>query len=311
MKVVALVPMRHDSERVPGKNRRLLGGVPLFHYILRTLVAARSVERIVVDSDSREIEAALARDFPAVTFLPRPTDLLGGDVPMNEIILHDLTVVEGDFFLQTHATNPFLRAESVDAAVAAFEAAYPERDSLFSVTRLQRRLWSEAGEPVNHDPDRLIPTQNLPPLFEENSCLYIFAREVMESRRNRIGERPLEPHEVRPVDRKGARPQAVLRQGARGIHRRRRTHQHLFRIAAAQRARPAERPFVDHGDAPAGGAAPRRSRASRRSGADDDEVECTGHRQRTLWRMFPRVNAPHCDPVHSCAPGRVSVCQRP
>jgi CMP-N-acetylneuraminic acid synthetase len=204
MKVVALVPMRHDSDRVPGKNRRLLGGVPLFHHILRTLVAAQSVERIVVDSDSSEIEAALARDFPAVEFLPRPTDLLGGDVPMNEIILHDLTVVEGDFFLQTHSTNPFLRAESVDAAVAAFEAAYPERDSLFSVTRLQRRLWSEAGEPVNHDPARLIPTQDLPPLFEENSCLYVFAREVMESRRNRIGERPLlwelEPRESFDID---------------------------------------------------------------------------------------------------------------
>jgi CMP-N-acetylneuraminic acid synthetase len=191
MKVVALVPMRHDSERVPGKNRRLLGGVPLYHHILRTLEAAQSVERIVVDSDSSEIEAALARNFPSVEFLPRPTELLGGDVPMNEIILHDLTVLEGDFFLQTHSTNPFLRAESVDAAVAAFAAAYPEHDSLFSVTRIQRRLWSEAGEPVNHDPAVLLPTQDLPPLFEENSCLYVFAREVIESRRNRLGERPL------------------------------------------------------------------------------------------------------------------------
>jgi len=191
MKVVALVPMRHDSERVPGKNRRLLGGLPLFHHILRTLERAQSVGWIVVDSDSSEIEAALARDFPGVEFLRRPAELLGGDVPMNEIILHDLTVLDGDVFLQTHSTNPFLRAESVDAAVAAFEAAYPERDSLFSVTRIQRRLWSEAGEPINHDPAVLLPTQELPPLFEENSCLYVFAREVIESRRNRVGERPL------------------------------------------------------------------------------------------------------------------------
>jgi CMP-N-acetylneuraminic acid synthetase len=204
MKVVALVPMRHDSERVPGKNRRLLGGVPLYHHILRTLEAAQSVERIVVDSDSSEIAAALARDFPQVEFLPRPAELFGGDVPMNEIILHDLTVVEGDFFLQTHSTNPFLRTASVDAAVAAFEAAYPEHDSLFSVTRIQRRLWSGAGEPVNHDPAMLLPTQELPPLFEENSCLYLFAREVMESRRNRVGERPLlwelEPREAFDID---------------------------------------------------------------------------------------------------------------
>jgi CMP-N-acetylneuraminic acid synthetase len=204
MKVVALVPMRHDSERVPGKNRRLLGGVPLFHHVLRTLESAQSVERVVVDSDSTEIEAALARDFPRVEFLPRPAELHGGDVPMNEIILHDLSVLDGDFFLQTHSTNPFLRAESVDAAVAAFEAAYPERDSLFSVTRIQRRLWTEAGEPVNHDPAVLLPTQELPPLFEENSCLYLFARDVMESRRLRIGARPLlwelEPREAFDID---------------------------------------------------------------------------------------------------------------
>ena len=204
MRVVALVPMRHDSERVPGKNRRLLGGVPLYHHILRTLDAAQSVERIVVDSDSSEIEAGLARDFPQVEFVQRPGELLGGDVPMNEILLHDLSVLEGDFFLQTHSTNPFLRPESVDAAVAAFDAAYPGHDSLFSVTRLQRRLWSETGEPVNHDPAVLLNTQDLPPLFEENSCLYVFAREVIEARRNRVGERPLlwelDPREAFDID---------------------------------------------------------------------------------------------------------------
>ena len=64
-------------------------------------------------------------------------------------------------------------------------------DSLFSVTRIQTRLWDSSGRAVNHDPAVLLRTQDLPPLYEENSCLYIFTRSTLESRHNRIGERPL------------------------------------------------------------------------------------------------------------------------
>ena len=63
--------------------------------------------------------------------------------------------------------------------------------SLFSVTRLQTRLYDQRGHAINHDPDILIQTQDLPPVYEENSCLYIFTRENLERRHNRLGERPL------------------------------------------------------------------------------------------------------------------------
>ena len=67
----------------------------------------------------------------------------------------------------------------------------PEHDSLFSVTRLQTRLWNAEGEPINHDRNVLARTQDLPPVFEENSCLYLFTRESLERHGNRIGERPI------------------------------------------------------------------------------------------------------------------------
>ena len=67
---------------------------------------------------------------------------------------------------------------------------YPEYDSLFSVTRWQTRLWDAEGRPLNHDPDVLLRTQDLPPVYEENSCLYIFTRERFLERRNRLGYRP-------------------------------------------------------------------------------------------------------------------------
>ena len=68
---------------------------------------------------------------------------------------------------------------------------YPLYDSLFSVTRIQSRLWDSLARAINHNPAILLRTQDLPPVYEENSCLYIFTKEVLERRHNRIGERPL------------------------------------------------------------------------------------------------------------------------
>jgi CMP-N-acetylneuraminic acid synthetase len=110
---------------------------------------------------------------------------------MNTVLLHDVSLVEADFYLQTHSTNPLLKAETVSRAIAAFLNSWPEHDSLFAVTPLQTRLWWGDGRAVNHDPDVLLRTQDLPPVYEENSNLYIFSRETLERRQNRIGQRPL------------------------------------------------------------------------------------------------------------------------
>ncbi|HLO16409.1 MAG TPA: acylneuraminate cytidylyltransferase family protein, partial [Anaerolineales bacterium] len=59
------------------------------------------------------------------------------------------------------------------------------------VTRLQTRLYDQHGQAINHDPAVLIQTQALPPVYEENSCLYIFTRENLIKRHHRIGERPM------------------------------------------------------------------------------------------------------------------------
>lgn len=190
-KIIALVPMRHHSERVPGKNYRPLAGKPLFHHIMNTLLAVPELDSILVDTDSPEITAGLQAHYPSVKVIERPEHLRGDAVSMNEILMHDTSVMEADFYLQTHSTNPLLRAQTVSSAIQAFLAAIPEYDSLFGVTRYQTRLWDQLGRPVNHNPNILLRTQDLPPLYEENSCLYIFTRQNLVSRRNRLGERPL------------------------------------------------------------------------------------------------------------------------
>lgn len=203
-RIAALVPMRHHSERVPGKNYRGFAGRPLYHHIIGALLACPHITEVLIDTDSDFIRDDAATHFPVVKTMERPAHLCAGTVPMNEVLLHDVAQVEADFYLQTHSTNPLLRAETITHAIDDFLATYPEHDSLFSVTRLQTRLWNADAQPVNHDPAVLLRTQDLPPIFEENSCLYLFTRSQLQERKNRIGTRPmlfeLDPAEAWDID---------------------------------------------------------------------------------------------------------------
>ena len=190
-RVVALVPMRDRSERVPGKNYRDLAGKPLFHYILNSLKSCPEISDIVVDTDSDAIKKGVAKEFPQVLILDRPQELRRGEIPMNTILLHDTELIPADFYLQTHSTNPLLRSQTLSVALAAFFVAYPERDSLFGVTELHTRLYDANGRAINHDPHELLRTQDLPPIYEENSCLYIFTRDNLKKHSHRIGQSPL------------------------------------------------------------------------------------------------------------------------
>jgi CMP-N-acetylneuraminic acid synthetase len=189
--IVALVPMRHASERVPGKNYRDFGGRPLYHHIVRALLESGRVRLIVIDTDSPYIRDDAAEHFPDVACIDRPHALRGGEVPMNRILVHDVERFPADYYLQTHSTNPLLRPETIARAVDAFAAALPEHDSLFSVTAMQTRLWDASGRPMNHDPAVLLRTQDMEPVYEENSNLYLFSAASLTRHGNRIGERPL------------------------------------------------------------------------------------------------------------------------
>ncbi len=191
MKIAALVPMRHRSERVPGKNYRPMAGKPMFHYILETLLACPEITTVAVDTDSPDIIAGCKQHFPSVVVLERPEHLRDGSIPMNEVLLHTTSQLDADLFLQTHSTNPLLKPATISSAIRALLASYPNFDSLFSVTRLQTRLWDQLGRPINHNPAILLRTQDLPPVYEENSCIYLFSRQTLLQRRNRLGERPM------------------------------------------------------------------------------------------------------------------------
>jgi CMP-N-acetylneuraminic acid synthetase len=198
-RLVALVPMRHTSVRVPEKNFRTIAGKPLYSYILDTLMRVSEIERIVVNTDSAVISQGLESNYPEVQIIERPKRLLGDDVPMNEILLHDVSVVNSKYYIQTHSTNPLMQPETFSAAISQFLGDRSEHDALFGVTRRQVRIWDENVHPINHDPDKLENTQDLKPFFEENSCLYLFTRQAIQGSKNRLGSRP-SMFEVPPLE---------------------------------------------------------------------------------------------------------------
>lgn len=196
--------MRHHSQRVPGKNYRILAGTPLFHYIIETLLAVPEIDQIIVDTDSNPVMDGLRVDFPQVKIIERPETLRADDVPMNDILIYDTDQIQADFYLQTHSTNPLLKPGTVSRAIQSLLTNYLDHDSLFSVTRLQTRLYDQQGRAINHDPLVLIQTQDLPPVYEENSCLYLFTRENLLKRHHRIGAKPImfeiDPAEAWDID---------------------------------------------------------------------------------------------------------------
>lgn len=189
-KVVALVPIKDHSERVKGKNFRPFCGKPLYHHIIKTLDRVYAVDSIVINTDSPRIIAETPALSRKVRTIRRPEELCGDFVSTNKIFEYDLTQTEADIYIQTHTTNPILRAETIAKAIAKFISIESEYDSLFSVNKYQSRFYTHDGSPVNHDPENLIRTQDLAPLYEENSALYIFTRESFKKKGRRIGAKP-------------------------------------------------------------------------------------------------------------------------
>jgi CMP-N-acetylneuraminic acid synthetase len=190
-RIAAIVPMRHNSERVPGKNYRMFAGEPLYRRIISTLLSCGEIDTVMIDTDSTTIMEDAAGVFSSVKLYQRPDHLRDGMTPMNEVLLNSVEQIEADYYLQTHSTNPLLSAGSISGAINKFTSQLQEYDSLFSVTRLQTRLWNTGAKPMNHDPSVLVRTQDLEPVFEENSCMYIFSKASLVKHGGRIGACPM------------------------------------------------------------------------------------------------------------------------
>ena len=195
--LTALLPMKAHSARVKSKNFRDIAGKPLFRWILDTLLSVEEIDRVVINTDARDILAENGlRDGDAggrVVIRDRAPEICGDFVSMNLVLADDIRNVESDYYLMTHTTNPLLSRETIRELLQKYhsDAQNGEADSLFTVNEMRTRFYTADGVPINHDPDNLIRTQDLSPYMEENSLAYLFTSESFAATNARIGESPI------------------------------------------------------------------------------------------------------------------------
>lgn len=194
VKCTALLPMKLNSTRVKGKNFKIFAGKPLYAWILNTLLDVEQVDKIIINTDAKDIlinDELFKRD--KIKIIERPKHLCGDDVSMNKIIEYDLSHTYSDFFIMTHTTNPLLSKETIGSCIDDYlmKRNLSSYDSLFTVNAIQTRFYTKTGKPINHNPKKLIPTQDLDTIYEENSNLYIFSKESFLNTSSRIGKNPI------------------------------------------------------------------------------------------------------------------------
>jgi CMP-N-acetylneuraminic acid synthetase len=210
MKITAIIPIKHTSTRVPGKNFRLMNGKPLFYYIINTLLKVKSIDNIVIDTNSpiifEQVPSLFAEHMHRIIIYRRPEHLCPGDTPTNELLLNiiDALQLDSDYYLQTHVTNPLLEYKTVENAITKFLSNQNMYECLFSVKTHYTRLYDKNGNDMNHNRFKLIPTQDLDPIYEENSCIYLFTKDILNKFKARIGENamlfPMTDFESQDID---------------------------------------------------------------------------------------------------------------
>ncbi len=184
MKRVAFVPIRLNSQRIAGKNLRLLGGRPMMTYLLESLAAAKNIDEVYVYCSNSEVEQYLP---DGVKFLLRDERLDSNSTLGREIYDAFTQEVDADIYILAHTTSPFIRTSTIEHAVAEVESG--EHDSAFSAERVQTFSWWQ-GKPLNYSLEHIPRTQDLEPIYVETSAFFVFRRELWREKHRRIGDKP-------------------------------------------------------------------------------------------------------------------------
>ena len=184
MSIVAIMPIKLNNERCPGKNTRLLGGKPLLQHELDKLRKTGLLNNIIVYCSDEAIIPFLPE---GVNFLQRPVYL---DLPTSnftQIFESFMSKQDADIYVYAHATAPYITVDTMKQCIEAVKSG--KFDSAFCAVKLQDYLWQD-GNPLNFDPENLPRTQDLKPIYQETSGVYVFTKEVFEKYHRRIGMHP-------------------------------------------------------------------------------------------------------------------------
>ncbi|MCI8372231.1 MAG: acylneuraminate cytidylyltransferase family protein [Lachnospiraceae bacterium] len=194
MKVVAMIPIKLNNERVPGKNiKKFSDGTPLMSLIQRACMGAEKVDEVYVYCSNPQVCDYLEE---GVQFLQRPESLDTSAANCNDIIREFIKQVDADIYVVSHATGPFTKSESIDACIDAVRSG--EYDSAFLARRLQEFLWQQ-GTALNFDIQNFPRTQDLMPIYSEAPGAYVFTKETFLKYDRRVGVKPY-IHEISEIE---------------------------------------------------------------------------------------------------------------
>ena len=197
MKTVALVPIKMNNERTPGKNTKCFDdGTPLITNILSALCNSEEIDEIYVYCSREDIKEYL---LPGVNYLKRDAKYDTASADVNDMFYTFSKEVEADIYVLAHATAPFQKSQSIDEAVRRVKSG--EYDSAVAVKKMQEFIWKN-GMPMNYTIEKIPRTQDLEPLYVETTGMYVYTKEVIRTLRRRIGNKPymLQVSEIEAID---------------------------------------------------------------------------------------------------------------
>jgi len=185
VKVVAIVPVKLNNERLPGKNtKRFDDGTPLIHFILNTLLKVPELNEIYVYCSDEAIKEYLPH---GIYFLKRDTELDRSETKGNQILEKFVNTIDADIYVLSHTTGPFTKPESVSKCIQGIKSG--DYDSGFLAQRLPELMWTDTG-PLNFDAHDVPRTQDLPKIYAEAPGAYVFTKETFKKYRSRNGKKP-------------------------------------------------------------------------------------------------------------------------
>lgn len=186
MKYTGFSPVRLNSKRVPFKSIREIGGKPLINYAISTLNQVEQISDILLYCSQEEIKRYIDSGL-SYTFIKRPTELDSDSTTFNDVLESVIDRIDTDYIVFFICTSPFIKAQTITDMIE--HIAKHDFDSAFAAFSSQSFCWFK-GQPLNYDPARVPRTQDLEPVVEETSGLYIFSKELFQKHRRRIGFKP-------------------------------------------------------------------------------------------------------------------------
>lgn len=176
MKIIAFIPVRGESKSIPLKNIKIFCGKPLLYWNISELEKVKSINKIIIATDSKEIKDTVnSFDLKKTIIYDRDSvnaqDASSTESVMLEYLSKDSVINNEDLFILVQATSPFTQVKDFQKAISLFKKK--KIDSLLSVTRTKKFFWRKDGKPINYNYKKRPRRQDFEGVFEENGAFYI------------------------------------------------------------------------------------------------------------------------------------------